>query len=89
MEKSILKKYYSETVSPELVKLRRYGNRHLIPYLEKTVVNSAIGADWDKNFTAEAERDIGAICCQKPIIVKAKKALQISNCGRGRRMGIR
>ncbi|MDR1906628.1 MAG: 50S ribosomal protein L5 [Puniceicoccales bacterium] len=89
MEKSILKKYYSETVSSELVKLRGYGNRHLIPHLEKIVVNSAIGADWDKNFIAEVERDIGAICCQKPIIVKAKKSISNFKLRKGMPNGIK
>jgi ribosomal protein L5 len=69
MKKSILKEYDLSTVSSELSKLHGYRNRHLIPYLEKIGVNSAIGA--------EVERDIGAICCQKPIIVKAKGAFRI------------
>lgn len=75
MNESILKEYYSKVVAPELTKSHGYKNQHLIPRLEKMVVNSAIGSDWDKNLIADVERDIGAICCQKPVIVKAKKSI--------------
>jgi large subunit ribosomal protein L5 len=89
MKKSVLKEYYLSTVSPELTKLHGYGNKHLIPYLEKIVINSAIGADWEKNFIAEVERDIGAICCQKPVIVKAKKSISNFKLRKGMPNGIK
>lgn len=79
-KKAELKKYYDTVVVPELLKLRGYKNKHLVPCLKKIVVNSAISSDWDKAFIADVERDIGAICCQKPVIVKAKKAFLILNC---------
>jgi large subunit ribosomal protein L5 len=89
MKESVLKKYYSEVVALELAKSHGYGNRHLIPYLEKIVVNSAIGADWDKNFIADVERDVGAICCQKPVIVKAKKSISNFKLRKGMPNGIK
>ncbi|MDR1590530.1 MAG: 50S ribosomal protein L5 [Puniceicoccales bacterium] len=89
MKKSVLKEYYSKTVSPELAKLHGYGNKHLIPCLEKIVVNSAISADWDKNFIAEVEREIGAICCQKPVIVKTKKSISNFKLRKGMPNGIK
>jgi large subunit ribosomal protein L5 len=89
MKRSVLKEYYLSTVSPELAKLHEYRNKHLIPYLEKIVINSAIGADWEKNFIAEVERDIGAICCQKPVIVKAKKSISNFKLRKGMPNGIK
>ncbi|MDR1435487.1 MAG: 50S ribosomal protein L5 [Puniceicoccales bacterium] len=75
MRKLVFKEYYFETVVPALIELYGYGNKHLVPWLEKIVVNSAIASDWDKNFIAEVERDIAMVCCQKPIVVKAKKSI--------------
>jgi large subunit ribosomal protein L5 len=89
MKKSILRQYYSDTVSPELVKLHHYENRHLIPRLEKIVVNSAISSDWDKNFIADVERDIGIICCQKSVIVKAKKSISNFKLRKGMPNGVK
>jgi large subunit ribosomal protein L5 len=89
MKKSVLKKYYFEKVSPELVKLRGYRNKHLIPCLEKIVVNSAISTDWEKNFIADIERDIGIICCQKPVIIKARKSISNFKLRKGMPNGIK
>jgi large subunit ribosomal protein L5 len=89
MKESVLKKYYSEVVASDLVKSHGYGNRHLVPYLEKVVVNAAISSDWDKNFIADVERDIGAICCQKPVIVKTKKSISNFKLRKGMPNGVK
>ncbi|MDR2806647.1 MAG: 50S ribosomal protein L5 [Puniceicoccales bacterium] len=89
MRKSVLKEYYMNVVVPELTQLYNYKNRHLVPYLEKVVVNSAIGSDWEKNFIAEIERNIGTICCQKPIIVRAKKSISNFKLRKGMPNGLK
>jgi large subunit ribosomal protein L5 len=89
MKESVLKKYYSEVVAPELARSRGYKNRHLIPFLEKIVVNSAISSDWDKGFIADVERDIAAICCQKPIIVKTRKSISNFKLRKGMANGVK
>ena len=88
-KKAELKKYYDTVVVPELLKLRGYKNKHLVPCLKKIVVNSAISSDWDKAFIADVERDIGAICCQKPVIVKAKKSISNFKLRQGMPNGIK
>jgi large subunit ribosomal protein L5 len=89
MKKSVLKKYYLEVVVPELTKLYGYGNRHLVPCLEKIVMNSAIASDWDKNLIADVERALGGICCQKPVIVKAKKSISNFKLRKGMPNGLK
>ena len=89
MRRSVLRQYYSDAVSPELVKLNKYKNKHLVPRLEKIVVNSAISSDWDKNFIADVERDIGVICCQKPVIIRARKSISNFKLRKGMPNGVK
>lgn len=89
MKKSELKKYYDSVVVPELIKLRGYKNRHLVPSLKKIVVNTAISSDWDKSLIADVEKDIASICCQKPVIVKARKSISNFKLRQGMPNGIK
>lgn len=71
----VLKKFYTEQVAPELVKIRGYKNKHQVPKLVKINLNTGIDADADKNHIADIARDIGAIAGQKPILNRSKKAI--------------
>jgi large subunit ribosomal protein L5 len=67
----VLKKFYTEQVAPELVKLHGYKNKHQVPKLVKINLNTGIDADADKNQLA----DIGALAGQKPLLNKTKRAI--------------
>ncbi len=70
-----LKKHYHEHVVPELMKLRGYRNLHEVPRLAKITVNTGIDAEADKNVIADAQRDLGLLAGQKPVLAKSKKAI--------------
>lgn len=89
MKKAELKEYYESVVVPGLIKTRNYSNKHLVPFLKKIVVNSAISSDWEKGFISDVERDIGNICCQKPVIVKARKSISNFKLRQGMPNGIK
>ncbi len=71
----VLKKFYTDQVAPEMVKIRGYKNKHQVPKLVKINLNTGIDADADKNHIADIARDIGAIAGQKPILNRSKKAI--------------
>ena len=71
----VLKKFYYEQVIPELVKSRGYKNKHQVPRLVKITLNTGIDAEADKNQIADAQRDLGLIAGQKPVLAKSKKAI--------------
>lgn len=89
MKQSVLKEFYLSSVVKDLTELYHYKNRHLVPCLEKIVVNSAIASDWDKGFIADVEKDIAAICCQKPIVIRAKKSISNFKLRKGMPNGIK
>lgn len=89
MKKSVLKEYCSSFVVSSLVDLYHYKNSHLVPKLEKIVVNSAIASDWEKGFIADVEKDVSVICCQKPVIVRAKKSISNFKLRKGMPNGIK
>jgi large subunit ribosomal protein L5 len=70
-----LKKYYNDTVVPELIKSRGYKNRHQVPALLKIVINSGVNSSLDKNAAEDTAVQIAAIAGQKPVITKAKKSI--------------
>lgn len=71
----VLKKFYDETVAPELTRSRGYKNKHQVPKITKVVLNTGIDADADKNLIADVARDLGLIAGQKPILARSKKAI--------------
>jgi large subunit ribosomal protein L5 len=71
----VLKKFYTEQVAPELVKLHGYKNTHQVPKLVKINLNTGIDADADKNQIADIARDMGALAGQKPLLNKTKRAI--------------
>jgi large subunit ribosomal protein L5 len=70
-----LKKLYLEQVTPELVKLHSYKNKHEVPRLVKISINTGIDADADKNQIADIQRDVAQIAGQKPVLAKSRKAI--------------
>jgi large subunit ribosomal protein L5 len=71
----VLKKFYTEQVAPELVKLHGYKNKHQVPKLVKINLNTGIDADADKNQIADIARDMAALAGQKPLLNKTKRAI--------------
>ena len=71
-----LKKKYIETVRPALQEKYGYSNVHLIPKLEKIVVNMGVGeATTDSKAIDGAVADLRAITGQQPLITKARKSI--------------
>lgn len=83
----VLKKLYVEQVIPELIKSRGYSNKHEVPKITKVVLNTGIDADADKNQIADAQRDLGLIAGQKPVLTKAKKAISNFKLRQGQVVG--
>ena len=83
----VLKKLYVEQVIPELIKSRGYKNKHQVPKITKVVINTGIDADADKNQIADAQRDLGLIAGQKPVLTKAKKAISNFKLRQGQVVG--
>lgn len=75
MRKPALREYYESSVKPELKKKHGYTNVHLIPKLEKVVVNSAISSDADKAWIEEVSKEIGQITGRKPMVCLSKKSI--------------
>mgnify|MGYP002764092172 CR=1 FL=1 len=71
-----LKTAYFEKVRPELQEKYQYSNVHLIPRLEKIVVNMGVGeAATDSKAIDGAVADLRAITGQQPLITKARKSI--------------
>ncbi len=72
---TVLKKYYADTVVPELKKARGYKNAHQVPVLEKIVINSGVNSSLEKNAAEETAKQIETITGVKAIITKSKKSI--------------
>ena len=71
-----LKTAYYETVRPELQEKYQYSNVHLIPRLEKIVVNMGVGeAATDSKAIDGAVADLRTITGQQPMIARARKSI--------------
>lgn len=77
MEQALLKKQYTETVIPELMKKFGIKNPHIVPAVSKIVINSGFSATSDKKHVAYVKEEITKIAGQRPVTTKAK--LSISN----------
>ena len=72
-----LKLTYLNDVVPALRKSLGYTNIHQVPKVDKVVINSAFGAEMDKNGVIELRKDIASLSGQSPVVVKAK--MSVSN----------
>ena len=71
-----LKVAYFEKVRPELQEKYQYTNVHLIPRLEKIVVNMGVGeAATDSKAIDGAVSDLRTITGQQPMIARARKSI--------------
>ncbi|MDP0499095.1 MAG: 50S ribosomal protein L5 [Verrucomicrobiota bacterium JB022] len=75
MPKPFLQEHYEKVVAAELQKELGLANVHLIPRLEKIVLNSGFNATLDKGQIEESVRDLSSIAGQKAIITKARKSI--------------
>ena len=68
-----MKKKYSEEVRSALAEKLGIKNVMQIPKLLKIVVSTGIGSDKERDAFAEAQKHLGAITGQKPVVCKARK----------------
>lgn len=68
MNKPALRCFYEKEVVSRLRECFKYENVHLVPKLEKIVINSGISADADKTWVDEVIKDIALISGQRPSI---------------------
>ena len=74
MKPRLYEKYVSE-VMPALKLKRGYTNIHLIPKIEKIVVNMGVSASLDKGAIDDAAKDLAAITGRKPAISRSRMAI--------------
>ena len=83
-----LKTVYFEKVRPELQEKYQYSNVHLIPRLEKIVVNMGVGeAATDAKAIDGAVADLRAITGQQPMITHARKSIATFHLRQGQAIG--
>lgn len=71
-----LEKFYKEKVIPHLKTKLGVTNIHLIPRLEKVVVNCCVGSQADRKQAIEdAVSNVTTITGQKPVVTKSKKSV--------------
>lgn len=87
---SRLKKRYNEEVKKDLVSKFDYKNPMRIPRLKKIVINMGIAeASKDKNWIQDCVNEMTALSGQKPIVIKAKKAISNFKLREGQPIGIK
>lgn len=70
------KKLYDEKIVPELTKEFGYTTKMQVPRLEKIVVNIGVGdGAHDDKFVEAAQKELGLITGQQPVITRAKKSI--------------
>ena len=70
------KKLYEEKIIPELTKEFGYTTKMQVPRLEKIVVNIGVGdGAHDDKFVEAAQKELGLITGQQPVITRAKKSI--------------
>ena len=73
--KTRLEEHYLTAVRPALIEKFGYSNVMQAPKLEKVVINMGVGeAVRDSKKVENAARELAAICGQKPVITRARKA---------------
>ncbi len=85
-----LRDKYTSEISPALAERFELTNRMAIPKLEKIVVSMGIGdAHEEKTKMETAEKQLGMITGQKPIIMKAKKSVSNFRLREGMAVGLK
>lgn len=87
---SRLKTLYESTYVSELQKELKLANKHMVPRLEKIVINVGLGkAKDDKKIIETAENTIMKITGQKPVDTYAKKSIAGFKLREGNKIGIK
>ena len=85
---SRLKQKYVEVAVPELVKKFSYGNKHMIPKIEKVVLNCCTKDAVSNSKVVESiVSDLAAITGQKPVIARAKTSIASFKVRQGMPLG--
>ena len=87
---SRLKERYKEEIIPNLMKLYGYKNSMQVPKLDKVVLNIGVGeATQNAKALEAAEKDLGAISGQHPVITRAKKSIAAFRLRTGMPIGLK
>jgi large subunit ribosomal protein L5 len=71
-----LKKFYLETVAPNLVKQFKYTNTHQVPRLEKIVINRGLGdASQNAKLLESSLTELSVIASQRGVVTRSRKAI--------------
>ncbi len=82
------KERYTKKIKPELQKTYNYKNVHLIPSIEKIVINMGVGEGVaDSKVINHALNDLTLISGQKPIVTTAKKSIAVYKLREGMKIG--
>lgn len=85
---SRLKQKYTEEVVPELVKKFKYDNKHMIPKIEKLVINCCTkDAVSNSKVVDQIMTDLAAITGQKPVVARAKTSIASFKVRQGMPLG--
>jgi large subunit ribosomal protein L5 len=82
------KDLYSKKIVPELLKELSVSNLHLVPKLQKIVINMGVGESvQDSKVINNAANELSLISGQKPLITKAKKSEALFKLREGMKIG--
>jgi len=85
---SRLKQKYAEVAVPEMCKKFQYQNKHMIPKLEKVVINCCTkDAVSNSKVVDSIINDLGAITGQKPVVARAKSSIASFKVRQGMPLG--
>jgi large subunit ribosomal protein L5 len=87
--KSRLYEKYVKEVMPALKEKHKYGNVHLVPRLEKIVVNMGVGASLEKSAIDDAAKDLSLITGRKAVISKSRHSIANFKLREGQPIGCR
>ncbi len=85
----VLKDLYLNQVVPFLMKGYGFKNIHVVPKIEKVVLNSRIDSSLDKAHIEQLVKEIGLIAGQKPLITKARKSISNFKLREGMPTGVK
>jgi len=88
MKARLYEKYVNEVV-PALKEKHKYSNVHLIPRMEKIVVNMGVSASLEKSAIDDAAKDLTQITGRKPVISKSRHSIANFKLREGQPIGCR
>ncbi|HEX5399252.1 MAG TPA: 50S ribosomal protein L5 [Verrucomicrobiae bacterium] len=88
MKARLYEKYKNEVV-PALKEKHQYSNVHLVPRLEKIVVNMGVSASLEKTAVEDAAKDLAQITGRKPVISKSRHSIANFKLREGQPIGCR